>query len=300
MGQSGSQLLLRNHGEAIHAGMNQKTLESCYPRPSQRLNVGWVIRDNPAPGPPIDPAPASRRLALSLERGNIGGGRQAIQRHVHQQGISARCRGARGGLKPFPFRSAWIVDVHMGIDEPGKNRRSAEILRILHLSRHSIECHQVADSVAFHKHGRWTHPFRCHYPAGEEGAQTHRRKRVSRQSLLRLRQEGSPLSIVFQLAKIDNSTRKKCCPTVLWAYTCSPARASAWLFRGGWETVEQLASRIAREGSIAIRHEQSFHGTCDSALDRRGAIRPWWPVRRSDRERRKDHRRGRESSHFEQ
>jgi hypothetical protein len=117
------------------------------------------------------------------------------------------------------------VDVR--IDEPRQYRRIAKILNFRYVRRNlAFSCH-LSDFFPINDNGAWTHPLRGHDSAGKEGAQGHSEDRLIAARLLRLRQEGSPISMVFQLAKIDNSTPKKCCQAVFRAYTGSPARAVA-------------------------------------------------------------------------
>ena len=65
--QRHSQLLLRNHGEAIDSGIDQKTLETRHTCGGQRFDITLIIVNHAAPGRPINAAfaPAAARLACS-------------------------------------------------------------------------------------------------------------------------------------------------------------------------------------------------------------------------------------------
>ena len=165
MRHSSSQPLLGDHGEAINARMNEKTLESWHSRARQGFHVVFVICDHSSPSHPIHPAPAASYFPLGLERRHSGSGRQAIQRHVHQQSESSRRRGPCRRLKPFPFCAARIVDVHMGIDQTGKNCGIAEVLDFC-LPRQLVRSDHLPDSFSFDQHSRRTHSLRCDYPTG--------------------------------------------------------------------------------------------------------------------------------------
>jgi len=96
----------------------------------------------------------------------------------------------------------------VGIDETGQNCQFAEILEF-GVGWNFIWTDNLADLFALHEQGGWAHALRRHSSLGDEGAQTHRERRILA-SLLRLRHEAGAASIVFQFGKIDNSTRKNC------------------------------------------------------------------------------------------
>src|SRR5271168_3178138 len=100
--QSCAQLLFGDHREAIDAGVNEETFESRRARVGERLDVARIAGDYSAPSQPVHAALAARGGALGFERGDVGRGRQAVQRHVYQKRVSSRGCGARGGCKTFP------------------------------------------------------------------------------------------------------------------------------------------------------------------------------------------------------
>ena len=129
-GQRRSQLLLRDHGETVDAGMDQKTFEPRHACGCESFNVALIIVNNSAPSRPIDAAFAACSRTLGLQSGNSSRRRQAVQRHIHQQRVTARSRCSCRGFEAFPFRAPRIVDVHVRIDQPGKNGRIAKVVPV--------------------------------------------------------------------------------------------------------------------------------------------------------------------------
>lgn len=125
--QSCAQLLLCDHGEAVDAGMNEKTFEAGDTRGCEGFEGGRIVGDNSAPSHPIDTTAAARRCTLLLESGDGGRGGETIQRHVDKERVAPCSRGARGCLKAFPVGAARIVDMDMRIDEAWENGGVAEI-----------------------------------------------------------------------------------------------------------------------------------------------------------------------------
>ena len=144
-------MLLVDHGKAVDAGMNQEALESPRTSGRQRFNLLLVVRDNPAPGCPIHPALAPRRLSLRLQRRHVSRGRQAVQWHVDEESVAARRGGARCGVKSLPFRSPRFVYMHVRIDEPWENRGTAKIPD-LHGRGQPGGRNNVADSLPFNQY----------------------------------------------------------------------------------------------------------------------------------------------------
>src|SRR5580700_7105875 len=116
MGESGAKLLLGDHGEAVDAGMNEKTLEAGNTGGGERFNVVLIVADDSAPSQPVDAAFSLRGLALCGERGHCRGWRQTVERHVDQSCVTSGCGGTRGGCETFPLGAAGLVDVDMRVD----------------------------------------------------------------------------------------------------------------------------------------------------------------------------------------
>ena len=86
-----------------------------------------ISRDHPADEAEIYRDPAPRGRPFDVEGGNGGGGGNAVERHI-DEGRHASRRGARVALKENPpTRSARLVDVDVGIDQPGKDHRVARV-----------------------------------------------------------------------------------------------------------------------------------------------------------------------------
>ena len=58
---------------------------------------------------------------LGLERRARGGDRQAVERHVDQRGHAAGRGGARRGREALPLGAARLVDVHVAVDQAGRD-----------------------------------------------------------------------------------------------------------------------------------------------------------------------------------
>lgn len=169
VGQSGAQLLLVDHGEAVDAGMHEKTFEAGNACLGERLDVARIVRDDAAPCEPVDPAAILCGCALGVESGNVGRGRQTIERHVNEESVTTRGGGARSGLESFPMRAAGIVDVNMGIDEAGEKHGITKIFA-RDFRRDFTGRDDVADAAVFDKKRGGAHATRGHDTAREVSA----------------------------------------------------------------------------------------------------------------------------------
>ncbi len=91
--------------------------------------------------------------AFGFESGDIGGGWEAVQRHVDQKRVAACGGGARGGVEAFPIGAAGIVDVNVGIDEAGKDGGGGKIVDF-GVGRDLIGGDDVEDAVSLRRAGR--------------------------------------------------------------------------------------------------------------------------------------------------
>jgi hypothetical protein len=123
--QCALQVFAVDAGEAVAAGIDEEALEAGNAGQRQRLECGLVAVDAAAPECVVHQTLALRGVALGLERTDIGGLGQAVQRHVDDGGEAARGRGARGRGETLPFGAAWLVDVRVCIDEPGQQSEVA-------------------------------------------------------------------------------------------------------------------------------------------------------------------------------
>src|ERR1700761_8880627 len=105
------QLLLVDHGEAVAAGVNEKTFEAEYTSVCQWKDVFVVVSDGSSPRSPVDKTLSLSGFALLLKCGDGCSFGEAVQRHIDQGGVAAGRGGTCCGAKTFPFSAAWLVDV---------------------------------------------------------------------------------------------------------------------------------------------------------------------------------------------
>jgi hypothetical protein len=86
-----------------------------------------VAGDGTAPEADVDVDLAAGRRLLDLQRGHVDGGRQAVERHVHDGGDATGGGGPGGGGEALPLGAAGLVDVHVGVDQAGQQRHVAEL-----------------------------------------------------------------------------------------------------------------------------------------------------------------------------
>jgi hypothetical protein len=108
------------HGRELrHAGVGQERLAAERARVDQGRQLGEVAGDDPAPEADVDVAAPRGGAPLGLQRRHAGGARQAVERHVHDGGDPAGRRRRGGVLEALPVGAAGLVDVHVGVDQPG-------------------------------------------------------------------------------------------------------------------------------------------------------------------------------------
>ena len=82
--------------------------------------VAEALRHRAAPERHVDGDLAVGRRSLDLQGGDAGGRRDGVQRHVDDRRHAAGCRGPGGGGEALPLGAARLVDVHVGVDQPGQ------------------------------------------------------------------------------------------------------------------------------------------------------------------------------------
>ena len=172
MRQSCAQLRLVDHGESIDAGVNEKAFESRNARGRQTFDVLLVIAHDSGPRHPVHVALAVCSLAFRFERSYGCRRRQAIEGHVHEQGVAASGCGARSGKESFPFRAPGFVDVDVRVDQP---RQNGSLAKILHGNMRGklMWRDNVKDSPVFDEHGRGFDSAGRHYFLREKSLETH-------------------------------------------------------------------------------------------------------------------------------
>jgi hypothetical protein len=106
--------------ELVHAGVRQEALEAEHPGVVQPPQLVQVARHRAAPEPDVDARLVFGGLALDLQRGGVHRWWHAIQRHVQQGGDSAGSCRPGGGGEALPLGATGLVDVHVGIYQPGQ------------------------------------------------------------------------------------------------------------------------------------------------------------------------------------
>jgi hypothetical protein len=172
MGQSSNQVLLSYHREAINTRMDEKAFESRHSLSCEGRNLCVVPWYDSAPASPIYSALTVCSLSLRLQSGHRGSGREAVQRHVNEQSVSASCRGSGGGRESFPFRATWLVDVYVGIDQSRQNGDVAEIENV-GLSRGSIRFDDILNAFVLDEDRRGPNAIGRDNLSGDEGLQSH-------------------------------------------------------------------------------------------------------------------------------
>ncbi len=118
-----AQIALGDEAELFDARLDHEALEAHDARVEQGAQLLGVAGDGAAPEAHVDPELPRGGGELLLEAGDGGGGRDAVERHVHQGGDAARRRGARGAAEALPLGAAGLVDVHVRVDDAGHDHQ---------------------------------------------------------------------------------------------------------------------------------------------------------------------------------
>ena len=86
-----------------------------------------VARHDAAPEADVDVTLAARRGPLRLQRRNSRRRRNAVERHVDNRRDAAGRRRARGRVEAFPVGAAGLVDVHVRVDDAGRDHEVAAV-----------------------------------------------------------------------------------------------------------------------------------------------------------------------------
>ena len=129
MRQGRAELLLADHGEAIDARVNEKTLETRDAGGCQVFDVLLVVAYNSAPRHPVHLALIVRGLAFCFECSDRRRCRQTVEWHVHEQRAAAGCGGPGGRPESLPFRAPGFVDVDVRVHQPRQNGGLAKVRR---------------------------------------------------------------------------------------------------------------------------------------------------------------------------
>ena len=110
----------RQVGELVDAGVQQEALEPEHARLVQRSQVGQVARHGATPEAHVDVGLVAGDGPLLLQCRNGNRRRDAVERHVDDRRDAAGRRGPGGAGEALPLGAARLVDVHVGVDEPGQ------------------------------------------------------------------------------------------------------------------------------------------------------------------------------------
>src|SRR5688500_11685268 len=86
-------------------------------------------------------------LALAFESSDRGYRGDGVQRHVDDRGYAACRGGARRRLEAFPVRAPRLVDVHVRVDQAGKDGQVAEVMRLITFAGTRIRVNRGDDAV---------------------------------------------------------------------------------------------------------------------------------------------------------
>jgi hypothetical protein len=113
--------------EVVDPRVHQKGFGAEHAAARQRPEVGGVGRHHTAPKPAVDVQ--QRCAGGELDRQRLGGGGHwnAVERHVDDGGDPARSGGSGGAGEALPLGAAGLVDVHVGVDQPGHQHPVAEV-----------------------------------------------------------------------------------------------------------------------------------------------------------------------------
>ena len=261
MRQCRSQLLLRNHREAVNTGVDQKAFESWHSFGRERFDITLVIVNYTAPRGPVNAASALRSRTLGLKRADRSCCRKTIQRHIDQQCVTACGRGPRRCLETLPLAPPRIVNMNMGIDQSWKDSGFAEVMDFITIG-YLIGRNDRLNLLPVNQDGRGTHSFRRNHSSSEKGLQAqigsfeHRRRQHAdrvNHSLYNARSAG--LKRYFTKFRAPAYTR-------CLAQRLRRSRSTDLRVRG---LLKQTSPWLY--ASIDPTHGQSFHGARHPTLD---------------------------------
>jgi hypothetical protein len=113
--------------EFSNAGGTEEGFEAAHTGASERLEIRGVARDDAAPETDVDMTASGRGAPLRVERRDVGGRWDAVERHIDDRRHAARGRRERAGLKSFPVGATRIVDVDVRVDDAGHHDGGARV-----------------------------------------------------------------------------------------------------------------------------------------------------------------------------
>jgi len=127
----------------------------------QGSELDGVARDEAAEKSGVDRAVAASRGTLGLQTSNIGGGRDAVERHIEQRGHTAGRRCAGGGLESLPLGAPGLVHMDVGIHQ-SREDQGFSCLDQLHASGYIVEIGYSRDPTVRDVNGGCAHSLGRH------------------------------------------------------------------------------------------------------------------------------------------
>jgi hypothetical protein len=114
-----------------YTGFNQEALEASYAHIDERLQLIGVSRNHTSIKAHVHPqlALASRQLLLEAHNGRRRW--DSIQGHVNDGCHSATGSSPGSCPEAFPFRTTWLIEMHVGVDQAGEQ----QLGRVVHVRR---------------------------------------------------------------------------------------------------------------------------------------------------------------------
>ena len=145
--------------------------------------------------------------------------RKTVQGHIDQHRITARSRGSGRSFETLPLRAPGIVDMHVGIDEPGKDGCISEVMNLV-TGGYLIGRDNALNPFFFYQYRRRTNSFGSDDATRNEGLQTQNGtpsanragQSICRQSsdpAIRTTQESNPHFTKFQVPAYTRFSAKR-------------------------------------------------------------------------------------------
>ncbi len=162
--------MLRDHGETVDAGIDQKAFEPSHSSSCERFDIALIVVNHAAPCRPVNAASALRSRTLGLQCRHRSCRRKAVQRHVDEQCVtSGRCRPRRG-FEALPLASTRLINMNVGVDQPRKDGQFTEVMNLKTLWNFVGSNHRL-DPLSLNQDGGRTNSVRCYYPSRNKGLQ---------------------------------------------------------------------------------------------------------------------------------
>ena len=116
------ELVDRDRGELVQPSVGQEALEAERAGLCEVVQLPQVGRGDPGPHADVHVDAAGGGARLGVESCDVDRDRQAVQRHIDERGDPAERGGPGPGLEVLPAGVAWVLQVHVRVDESGHQR----------------------------------------------------------------------------------------------------------------------------------------------------------------------------------